>query len=148
MKEIRWRSPEFEHYEKGPTWYWLTIIITIILVAFSLWQRNFLFAVFIVIAALVIINWGKKTPREIEFKLDQRSLVIDANKVYPYEILAGFTIRDSELILRRKSRLNPYVKILIPERDRERIKSFLIQHLPEIEYEESLTDHISKLLKF
>jgi hypothetical protein len=148
LKEIRWTAPEFEYYEKGPSWYWLAIIATILLIALALWQRNFLFAVFVAIAALVILNLARKQPREIEFKLDQNGLVIDEKKVYPYETLKGFTISGNEIIFQRKSRFSPYFKIFVLEKDKDRVKHFLSQRLPEIEYEESLTDHISRLLRF
>lgn len=148
MKEIKWRAPEFHYYHKGPGWYWISVMAAIVLIGFALWQKNFLFAVFIVIAELVILNWAQRRPADTDFSLDDKGLVIGGRKVYSYDALAGFAVKDQELILKKKSKLNPYFKILISEYDAGRIKDFLAQHLPEIEYEESLIEHLARLLKF
>jgi len=148
LKEIRWTAPEFEYYEKSATWYWLSGIVALVIVAAAFLQRNFLFAIFVVLAEVLVIQFGKKQPKEIEYKLDHRQLEIDGKRVYSYETLMGFSMIDGELILRKKSKMSSLIKVLVHERDYDRMKQFLQQFLPEIEYEESLTDHISRWLKF
>ena len=49
-KEIIWQAPEFRYRHKDESWYWLTIMATAVLFLISLWQKNFLFAIFAVIA--------------------------------------------------------------------------------------------------
>ncbi len=148
LKEVRWRAPEFEYRTKGVSWYWLTAIIAILVVAVALWFGNFLFALFVVIAELVVIFWARQLPRELEFKLDEKGLAMEDKKFYPYEDFSGFAVRDSEVIFKQKRRLTPYLKILASESDIGRIKSFLSNHLAEIEYEESLIDHLARILRF
>lgn len=154
-KEINWSAPEFEFITKGIGWYWLTIIVAIIMSALALWQENVLFVVFIVIAAILVLSWGKSQPKMIDFRLDENGLAIGEQKNYSYGELKGFTIRrgyvDSELVeivFQKKSKLSPYVKILASGQDADAIKEFLIQHLSEIEYEESLIEHIARILRF
>ncbi len=54
--EINWEAPEFEYREKDVSWYWISIIAAAAIIAFSVWQRNFLFGFFIVIAEMLVID--------------------------------------------------------------------------------------------
>ena len=154
-KEINWEAPEFEYISKGVGWYWLTIIAAILLVGLALWQGNFLFAIFVVIAVFLVLTWGSHYPRTVEFKVDDNGLAIGEQKFYPYEDLKGFAVKsghmDSELaeiVFIKKNRLSPQTKIFIDNSRLKEVKNFLGQHLPELEYEESLIEHIARLLRF
>lgn len=154
-KEIKWSAPEFEYYHKGVSWHWLLIMAAGIIVLVSLWQKNFLFAVFIAIAAALMVKWGHHEPRYINFRLTGEGLEFDG-KEHPYENFVGFATHPahgqsedlSYLVFRRRHRLGAYLKILVPTKAIEGIRIFANKYLPEIEYEESLTDHLSRILKF
>lgn len=143
---IKWRAPEYEYHEKDVSWYWLAIIFVIILVGLSLWQKNLLFAIFVLIAGAVVIFWGRREPRELEFKLEEKGLYID-KKFIAYEILDGFAVKE-DLLLKKKSRLRPYLKLPLPDSQKEAAKKHLLPLLPEIEYQESLAEALAKFLKF
>ena len=49
---IVWQIPEYEYRSKDVSWYWISLIAAIVLFAFAIWQKNFLFAIFVVIAFL------------------------------------------------------------------------------------------------
>ncbi|MBI4992481.1 MAG: hypothetical protein HZB99_04680 [Candidatus Harrisonbacteria bacterium] len=151
-KEISWTAPEFRYVHKDVGWYWLTLIAAGIIFLIALWQRNLLFAMFIVIAEAMTIMWAKEFPKNIEFKLNRKGLQIGKIKFYGYEELSGFHILEShdrtELILKTKTKLHPYLKILLEDAEIPEIKELLKKYLPEIEYEESLTDAISKMIGF
>ena len=148
MKEIRWTAPEFHYHEKGPSWYWLSVIIAIVVAGLAIFLNNFLFAIFVVMAEVMMLFWARQRPRELEFYLDERGLVINGRKFYPYEAFMGFASYGHEVIFQKKGRLASYVKVMAYPSDASRIKIFLSGRLPEIEYEESLFDHIFKLLRF
>ena len=63
--EITWEAPEFEYRPKSVSWYWISIIIAAAIIAFAIWERNFLFGIFIVIAEILFIAWGNETPATI-----------------------------------------------------------------------------------
>lgn len=154
MVEIKWTAPEYHHSEKDVSWYWLVMIAAILIVVFALWQKNFLFAVFTVIAATLTTAWGRKQPRTFNFTLSDQGLDIGGKIFYPYETLKGFVIVEnpdepelSELILRTTKITTPWLKIIIATQRREAIKEFLSARLPEIEYKETASDSISKFLK-
>jgi hypothetical protein len=151
-KEITWQAPEFKYHYKDISWYWLSVIAAAILFLAAIWQKNLLFAIFVIIAETTLIFWAKKLPRGLNFKIDKKGIHIDKIKFYTYDDLIGFHILEEndigQLILKTKKKLSPFVKILLESGDIPKIKEFLKQYLEEIEYEESLTDHIEKIIRF
>jgi hypothetical protein len=156
---ISWQAPEFESHPKDVSWYWLSLITTIIILALAVWQKNFLFALFIVIAWLVIIYLSRRSPTVWQFRIDEKGIEIslpksrEARKFYPYEEINGFDIKSGsdkykELILKLKTKLSPYLKINIHSADEEKIKNFLLKFLLKEEYHVSLADSVSKLIGF
>ncbi len=154
-KEIKWTAPEFEYHHKGVSWHWLLVITAGLIILIALWQKNFLFAVFVAIAATLMVKWGHHEPRYVNFRLTGEGLEFDTAK-YPYEDFAGFATHPvhgqsedlSYLIFQRKHRLGTYLKVLAPTIMLEEIRILANKYLPEIEYEESLMDHLSRFLKF
>lgn len=154
-KEIIWSSPEYHYYEKSVIWYWLVIVGAVILVMAALWQKNLLFGIFIIIAAAMLIFWGRRQPRTLNFTLNAKGLMIDDKKIYYFENLAGFAIIPnyaepalSELLLQTKNHLRGWLRFIIAAQRVEPIKILLQEHLPEVEYQESMAEHISRILRF
>lgn len=155
-KEFEWSAPEFEYHPKAVSWYWILAIGAIVLITIALLQKNFLFAIFLLIALILVLKLGHQHPRYLDFHLNDRGLTINNEKLHPYDSMDGFAVQKidhddnglSEVIFRRKHRLGTFLKVLIPTKHIEEVRIFLNNYLPEIEYEESLTDHISRLLKF
>ncbi|MBN2198028.1 hypothetical protein JW698_02455 [Candidatus Wolfebacteria bacterium] len=177
--EIEWRAPEFEYYKKDVSWYWLSLIIVIILMALAIWQKNFLFIIFIIIAWLTIITMSYRLPTIWNFKIDDNGIKIElpkekgVEKIYSFKEIKGFDIHDiqeekflneqdikilskqiikqnkfKKLILKLESKFSPYLKINIPINKEKEIEELLKNFLPKEEYEESLADSLSKLIKF
>ncbi|MBU4348329.1 hypothetical protein KJ671_02410 [Patescibacteria group bacterium] len=153
MEEFSWRAPEFKYYYKDASWYWTSGIIAGVLISISLFQKNFLLAIFLVLAELIIIMWAKQIPRTIDFKINEDGIHCGKLKFYPYEELDGFYIEKDneeagELILKTQSAINPFVKINIFIKDQKIIDNILKNFLDEVEYEESFLDKLSDFLKF
>ncbi|MBI2594642.1 MAG: AzlD domain-containing protein [Candidatus Colwellbacteria bacterium] len=156
---IQWQAPEFEYNPKDVSWYWLSLIAAIILIAFSLWQKNFLFAIFVAIAWFIILNWANRFPTIWEFRIDDKGIDINlpskktVSKFYAYTEIEGFDIHIGgeeykELVFRVKSKFSPFLKINFLSADEEKIKNFLTQFLPKKEFSESVADSLSKLVRF
>ncbi len=155
---ISWQAPEFEYQSKDVSWYWLSIIVAIIVAALAVWQKNFLFAIFVVVAELVIISFAGRFPVVWEFKIDEKGIKIskpnkEEGKFYPYEELLSFDIHSAgeehkELVIKLKSKLKPLFKINIHSKDEEEIKEFLLEFLPREEIHTSVIDSVSKLIRF
>ncbi len=152
---VEWQAPEFEYIEKDVSWYWMGLIIAICLLAFAVWQKNFLFAVFTVIAYLAVVYSTGQKPAVWKFTLNEKGVGIDpqkgksiASRFYKYEEIAGFDIWEKELVLKTNKKISPYLKMNFPAEKEKEIKEFLVKYIPEKEYEVSISDSFSKLIGF
>ena len=151
--EITWSAPEYHHYEKHPRWHLGVGVVFGLIILFALWQGNFLFAVFMAIAGFFVSTWGTRPPEMTTFTITEREVVIGRKKTYPFEKIEGFAIIESpghppELILKTKERLHALLRIIVPEEKQEQIKEFLVKKIPEIEHQESLAEHVGRMLQF
>ena len=150
-----WVAPEYEHRPKGISWYWLTIIASALLIALAVWQENFLFAVFVVIAEILVLIWAGRKPRNITFSLSERGLAIEGAKSYPFRDIRAFSIDDEgfdlewpHLILHFHHHFRPLLKVKLPKDRIEEARRALRTRVPEIPHEGSLMDAIEHLVRF
>ncbi len=157
-KSFFWEAPEFEYRKKDVSWYLVMTVVGIIFIILAVWQKNFLFAVFILIAWFVIVYWASKKPTIWNFKLDEKGVHIilpgeDFGKFYLYNQIEGFDIHEAEeknkeLFFKLKTKFSPYLKILFPAAKETEIVGFLSGFLPREEYEKTASDSFLKLTKF
>ena len=152
--EIAWQAPEYAPYQKNVSWHWLVLILGIILIAVALWQKNFLFAVFIVIAEILLFYWGRSQPRLVEFKLNEKGLELD-NKLHPYDEFVYFSVNEntgmdnfSQIAFKTKSHFKPLLEVYIDKNKIALAKEKLIKCLEEHEHEENLIDILLRLFRF
>jgi len=155
MNEINWEAPEFEYYPKGIIWFSITIFIAVLLLAIAIWQKNFLFGIFILIAEILILIWGNREPHILKFKIDDDKIYAGENNSYRIESISGFAFTKSimpgfwDLKIYLKNRLGSEVKFIIPEEIYEDIRLFFIQkNISEKEYDESFIESLQKLAGF
>ena len=152
--EITWQAPEFEYREKGVAWYWISIVVAVILLGLSVWQKNFLLGVFIVLAEIMVLVWANEEPRFLDFKLNEKGLTIGPNKFYAYADLESFAVDENasgewaELIFNFHKRLRTSVKARFPREDAEDLRETLKQILKEVEHNLSLLDAVEKFIRF
>lgn len=148
---VTWQAPEFEHVEKSTTWYWGSMVIAIVLIAIALWQKNFLFAVFIVIAELAVFMLAGEKPKLWDFSIDERGVTIENHKTYKYKDIKLYDIHEfsdeyDELVLQTNSKLQHYIKIFIPAEDRSRIEETLGKKVYRGEIEVSFMETLERLI--
>lgn len=152
-KELYWKAAEFHHHSRGPLWYFLVVFIAVLLSATAFLKGNFFFGVFIVLAMIVMFSLGRKRPRVIDFRINNKGVAIGDEIFYPYDELEGFSLLEhhhklNEIILHRKTSLAPIVRVPIDSQLMIKAKMMLSKHLKEVKYEESLIDIFADLLKF
>ncbi len=151
---IEWQSPEFEYREKGVSWYWLSVIVAVIILSVSVWQKNFLFAFFVVVAEILVLVWAGRNPKMVSFNMDEKGLTIGHRKFYPYSAIEMFGIRESsednlhELAIRFKHGLHAWLKIRIPAKRSNEIEKVISRYAPKTEPEDSFLDSLEKLIGF
>ena len=151
--EITWYAPEFEYREKDVSWYWMTIIVAALIIAFSVWERNFLFGFFIVIAEILVIAWGNREPAEIEFVLNDNGISVGSHKFHSLKEFESWSTEEvaddfAELGFNFRAKLRTSLKVLVPQELVPEIRSHLKLILREVEHQTSLIEAIEKILRF
>lgn len=155
-EEISWQAYEFEYHRKDIGWYYLVAIAAIIFVAVAVWQQNYLFAAFLVIAAGMVMYWGMARPRIVSISVTEKGVRPNQHQFIPMSELLGFALKEDGqdagewgiMLLRSRHRLAPYIKLPIPRGKMEQVRALLHQHLDEFEYDESLIDEVLRWLRF
>jgi hypothetical protein len=151
--EMSWTAPEFAYRERDVAWYWISIIAAAAMVAFAVWQKDFLFGFFIVIAEMLAIVWANRTPRMVSFSLSERELVIAGQKHYAMNDFESFSVEDSddvfaELILHPKGKLRTPAILFVPTAEIPAIRKNFATNLREIEYQPTFIDSLEKIIGF
>jgi len=153
IPSVVWRAAEFERRERTLIWYVSIVTVAALLIIFALFQNNFFFAFFIFLATGVLVFFSSRKPRTIEFRIDDTG--ITAGLVhYAFDALEHFQVRERpgqlhEIIIKRKTTLNPLLKIAVDEKTAEAAKRKLLEKLPEMsEDQESLLDIFTDWLGF
>ncbi len=144
---IHWEAQEFKYHRKSTNWFTSVIGVATVIVIIALWQKNLLFAVFAVIAAVLVVIWGKERPRRLQLKLDDKGLWVN-KKFYDLRQFDAFALGEEELKLRYRQHFRPFLTVNFPEEKSGAIRKQLLEFLPEIEYTESLTEALSDWLRF
>src|SRR4030042_2591121 len=73
---LSWSFPEFTKYERSKRWYITASAITILFLFYSVFTFNFLLAVIVVMAAMIVLMREKADPRDISFSITERGIEI------------------------------------------------------------------------
>jgi hypothetical protein len=144
---ISWHSHEYHYHEKHEGWPVLVAIGTFVVALIALYQSNFLFFIFALIAGVLFAVWGMRPPRELAFALDRKGLSV-GGRLHPYRHFSAFALDGSSLHLYPKSTLKPRLAIDVPDEREKEIRELLLEFLPEVEYTESLMEALGHLLRF
>lgn len=153
--EISWDAPDSDYRKKDVSWYWLTIVVAVIILAVAIWQKNFLFGFFVFIAEILVLVWADKKPATVKFKLNEKGLALGKNKFYSYSELASFGLDDEtnvewpEITLRFKNYIRPSIKVKLPKNRLSEVKKALeAASIPKTDVGTSFFDTLEKLIKF
>ncbi|MEA3398367.1 MAG: hypothetical protein U9R06_01330 [Patescibacteria group bacterium] len=89
--EFSWETSEYEKHERTKMWYMSATIIAFLLLLFSFLTANFLFAVIIIVAALVIIIHDGRDPEVVNISLTDEGIIV-GRKFYDYDEFKDFSI--------------------------------------------------------
>jgi hypothetical protein len=148
-----WQVDERPRYERGVLWYITTFAVGAGLLIYSVIVANFLFALIIVMFALIMYLTNMRTPRQVDFRITDMGLMMGDN-FYPYkDIRRYWFIYDppaiKNLYIEFKSSLSPRLCITMEEMNPNLVREVLSQFIYEdfSEDEEPLSDFLARLLK-
>ncbi len=156
MHDIRWEAPEFEHRPKTTRWYWSTIGVAIAFLLLAIWQKSFLFGLFVIIAELLIIVWAAEEPPMIKFDLSERGLQVGEHKFYPMRELAWFSAdlegafdpAYPDILIHFNHHFRPPIRIKAPMAWLPEIRRTLRVHVQERHFEPGFIEVLEKYLGF
>jgi hypothetical protein len=155
-RKLTWQAPEFEHRPKTATWYWVSMIVAMMLLALAIWQKNYIFGVFVVIAELLLMVWGSYEPPMVAFSLNEKGLSIGGKKFYPFHDIRSWSA-DSEgffdpewpdIFIHFRGHFHPGLKIKVPRPLFTEVEDIFRERAEEVPFEPSTIDVLEKFLGF
>lgn len=147
----QWDVTEYERHTRGTLWHVLMISFGIILVIYALATDNFLFAIIIILSAIILFLQSAVEPATVQFVLTDLGVVL-GNRFYRYdEFRAFYMIYNQEtqtIFFDTKAALRPDLRIPLGDQDPMEIREFLQAMLDEdLEKEEPLADRAARTWK-
>jgi hypothetical protein len=152
-ESIQWNASEFVYHEKSPDWYWILGILTVFGALISVVLRNVLFAILIIVAALIVALYASKRPSVGYFEINRRGVLVN-KKLHPYSALESFWVDEvvgqtPKLLLTPKNTFS--LQIVLPlhgDVDITNMRTLLSKNLEEVEQSESIVERVMELVHF
>jgi len=149
----QWTVKEYEEHVRDRRWYWLMGIIGGALVIYAIIAANYLFALVIVLFAIILFMHDMVAPIEVPFVLTETGMVL-GKKYYRFSELKTFWIiynppEIKNLYFSLDSFVKHRLQVPLLDVDPRPIRDFLNQYLQEDleQEEEPLSDRIGRLFK-
>lgn len=152
-KLLEWDIPEFEYKEKKNDWFWGIGLAALVGVVLSIIAGNYLLAVFVVLATVLVFVYARRQPRIMHMEISEQGIKVN-DVLYPYTNLISFWIIYSEnkpslLLLRVNRLLDPMAILPIhPNVELESLREWLLVHLVEEEMQEPIAHQLSDRIGF
>jgi hypothetical protein len=145
---VTWTASEFIAHEKTSGWYaGLAGIALLLSVVIFLLTRDILSVAVIVVGAVFLGVYGSRPPRQLEYTVDNRGVVIDGNR-HGFNEYKSFSVVSegafSSLVFMPLRRFATLTTIYYAPQDEEKIMAVLSTHLP---YEEPRRDAVDTLMR-
>lgn len=148
-----WTFPEYTKYKHSRRWYvWFSILMLGLLI-FSLITLNFLFAVIIIIFAVVVFVHDVKEPMQMPFYIGERGIFL-GRKFFDYKELKSFWLiyepkEIKNLYFSPKNFIKPLLPIPLLDQNPLKIREFLLQYLEEDldQEEEPISEQLGRRFK-
>lgn len=148
---FQWQASEYVQHHKGAGWYTGLVLIVVIMLGVAVYTQQWLsIAVFLVMAAAVVV-YAHKPPRTLLYQLDSAGVTIEG-KFYPYEQFRSFAVlQDIEwhaIDLEPTQRFMPRLTVIFDTDDLEGIVDHLSLHLPRADRQPDVVERLTRYLRF
>ena len=148
-----WTFPEYVQHERSKRWYvWAGVILALLLI-YSIFTLNFLFAVIIILFVIILYAKAKNPPAEVKFKIFEDGIGI-GSKFYKHKDVKNFWIiyeppQVKTLYLNFKNKIRPVLAVPLEKQNPIRIRKILLDYVDEDldKEEESFTEILGRRLK-
>lgn len=148
---LEWTALEYEEKDRSVDWFWALGIIAVCSSVAAIIYRNYLFAFFIILAAVLLGLMAVRRPESTTFKITEKGLELGRDK-YPYEKLKSFHILEKEsgdvLLVMSNRSVIPLISVPLGDRLPDDVRTVLIKYIPEEERAEPTAHKIMEYLGF
>ncbi len=151
---MSWSIPEYEQHERSFGWYALAVLVGIGLLVWALISANYLFAIIILMVAVILYRQATAIPAMLHFAITEDGLELGDRHFYSYKDLATFWVvyeppEVKRLFFTFKSSIRPHLAVPIEDQNPVAIRKTLQRYITEdLEREgEPATDALGRALK-
>lgn len=149
IESLKWQIPEFEVVERNRNWYILAGITMLVFLFFCFFEivkwrpvflgsnSNFIFAIILILSAIIMIIRDGQNPRLIDFEIGPEGITI-GHKFYDYDLIKNFSIIykpnidfKNIYIEFKNSFIYPRLSIHLGDQDPIIIRNYLLRYLDE-----------------
>jgi hypothetical protein len=130
-----WQTLARPYYKRGVIWYAIAAVVGVVLLAYSFWTANFLFAVLVVMFGIIITLQASRAPEVLDVAVTSVGVLLGARFI-PFKDLKSFWIvydppGVKNLYLDFKRALFPHEVVMLEDVDPVELREILMQYLIE-----------------
>jgi len=131
-----WIVPEYIKHVRTKRWYIIAILGALFLLIFAFFTANFLFAVIVVVASLIIFLNDKQEPEQVQISIMGTGIIV-GRKFYDYDDFKTFSLiykpQDNvrNLYFEFNNGLKQRISIPLENENPLQIRDDLLKYLPE-----------------
>lgn len=135
-REISWEVDEIKKYPRNKTWYLVASIIALGLVVYALFDKNYFFALIIILASGLVVYFDNEPARRTLFTIKYNQFELGKN-IFSFEKVRNFYIiykpqEDlKKLFVEFKNPINHRLSIDLEDQNPVEIRNYLLQYLDE-----------------
>ena len=146
-----WTFASYEMHERGRSWFVAASVVAAILLIYAFFTKNFLFAVILVMVAVVLYLQKSRAPEQLSCAITEQGIVLH-DRFTAYEDLKDFWVVDEAgprgTLYIDVPGIRPRIVVPISDHDAAAIRDELRKHLPEsAERDEPFADLMGRVLK-
>jgi hypothetical protein len=151
-----WEVDEYIERERSNDWFWTVGLIVLTGIVISIILKNFVFAMFLAVAAGTLSVFIFRKPERLEITIDSRGVQVHHN-FYPFKEIKQFWVEPEEggqngirqVFFLTSQTVIPEISIeLTDDVDADALQSYLLRKIPEGEIKESLAHQVMESLGF
>ncbi len=152
VTHISWQIEEYNHRAKSPDWFWALGVIALAGASIAVISHDTLFAVFIVLGAIILGYYAAREPKVIEIAINEEGIKVK-NYLYPYKKIKGFAIDEhpmgNQLLIETDRFITPLISIPLPVSiETDELISLLEPKIPLLELKEHASHRIMEHIGF
>lgn len=149
-----WKVKEYEKHERSMTWYLVAGLIVILILVFCFLTSNYLFAIIIILASIIVITNDGQEPQKVDVILTNEGIII-GKKFYDYDVFKNFAIvykpnqGVKNLYFEFKNSFKQRLSINLEDRNPLSIRKILLKYVDEDleRTDQPLSEILAKIFK-